>query len=73
MRFFLVLACIIVLLLAVVTANEYDYGVMIDAGSSGTRIYLYKWVHRSAPATADLAPFSEPITQEVSCSIASIW
>lgn len=25
-----------------------DYGVMLDAGSSGTRAYVYSWPHRSA-------------------------
>eukprot|EP00729_Bicosta_minor_P002240 gene2240-20561_t len=26
--------------------SAYDYGVMFDAGSSGTRCYVYKWPKR---------------------------
>lgn len=33
-----------------IAANTAQYGVILDAGSSGTRVYVYKWRNPSAPA-----------------------
>jgi len=40
----------LLLLSAVVTADsEVEYGVTIDAGSSGSRIYVYQWYQNDRP------------------------
>lgn len=33
-------------------ADKYNYGVVLDAGSSGTRVYIYRWL-KNALARAD--------------------
>eukprot|EP01012_Entosiphon_sulcatum_P044202 TRINITY_DN5878_c0_g1_i1.p1 TRINITY_DN5878_c0_g1~~TRINITY_DN5878_c0_g1_i1.p1 ORF type:complete len:449 (+),score=64.42 TRINITY_DN5878_c0_g1_i1:108-1454(+) len=40
------IATITLLLLGTVpaTAQEYDFGIMLDAGSSGTRVYIFTWL-----------------------------
>lgn len=45
--------------------EKLQYGVMIDAGSSGTRTFIYSWKYRSLDAESDqIGPLSRPITQE---------
>jgi len=36
---------------------------MIDAGSSGSRIYVYQWTHRASDEISWVPPTSEPVTQ----------
>ena len=34
-----------------VHSNGFQYGIQMDAGSSGTRLYVYKWTLNSSPST----------------------
>jgi len=43
------------------TVPKLDYGVIIDAGSSGSRIYVYKWPHRKDHSTI---PVVTPLTPD---------
>jgi len=41
-------------------AEKYNYGVVLDAGSSGTRVYIYKWLKNSLARDTDLLAHKLP-------------
>ncbi len=77
-RIFIVLAVAAALLLAVPgpavaqsdDPSSFDYGLIIDAGSSHSGIYIYKWDSRigtttsSSSSSTPIPPFSQPVTQQ---------
>jgi len=65
-----IVACILLVVLTAVIAvtvvlltrpATFDYGIIIDAGSSGSRIYVYKWPHRKDNSTI---PVVTPVLPE---------
>eukprot|EP00455_Lapot_gusevi_P017532 TRINITY_DN1937_c0_g1_i2.p1 TRINITY_DN1937_c0_g1~~TRINITY_DN1937_c0_g1_i2.p1 ORF type:complete len:480 (-),score=113.62 TRINITY_DN1937_c0_g1_i2:51-1490(-) len=53
---------LLILLLFVLARAEYEYGCMIDAGSSGSRIYVYQWPQRISSDSTPPRPSA--ITQQ---------
>jgi apyrase len=47
------------------TTGEKDYGIMIDAGSTGSRIFLYEWPHRDN----NTVPLVEPVINQTVVSM----
>lgn len=41
--------------------GSYDYAITIDCGSKGSRIHIYKWLHRHSPTS--IPPFSPLFTK----------
>ena len=66
----LLLAGIIVLAILLAGSEEptEDYGIIIDAGSSGSRIYVYRWPHRKDNSTI---PQVDPVTKKDSAAVAA--
>ncbi|XP_035658879.1 ectonucleoside triphosphate diphosphohydrolase 8-like, partial [Branchiostoma floridae] len=51
---------------------DYRYGVMFDAGSSGTRVYVYRWDQNNLPTkTADMTEMTITGTNRVRPGISS--
>lgn len=59
-KFVLIIILIVEPIWAALLRNHYQYAVVIDAGSSGSRVYLYKWPRHSGEAK-DLLAIS-PVT-----------
>lgn len=41
-------------------ADKYNYGVVLDAGSSGTRVYIYRWLKNALARASDLTAHKLP-------------
>jgi len=65
----LVAAGVIAAIVAIRSMDNSDYGIIIDAGSSGSRIYVYKWPHRpdnsTIPVVAPVLPDAYTNIQQV--------
>lgn len=61
MRIAIALGLCVLLSGCVLADHKYEYGLMIDAGSSGSRIYIYTWLHRTANTVPDVN--SAPLNQ----------
>jgi Golgi nucleoside diphosphatase len=57
--------CLLVVFYPVFYAQELDYGIMIDAGSTGCRIYLYDWPHRENNSL----PLVQPVINQTIISL----
>ena len=53
----------VLLLISLVQCQVWDYGVMIDAGSSSTKLFIYRWPHRYNPTVPLVETAYDSLTQ----------
>ena len=67
----------ILLIAESVTTQEWHYGIVVDAGSSGSRAYLYHWPSKSQPEDLlTIKPlmdsFGQPLVKTVTPGLSSL-